>query len=82
MVGVSHNLTKEGMEHRNDVFKEIKIGENSIVGAGATILPGIKIGKNTVVAANSTVTEDIPDYHIWIGSPSNRKINSLEEWVE
>ncbi|MFB6180768.1 MAG: DapH/DapD/GlmU-related protein [Candidatus Nanohalobium sp.] len=45
VVGVTHNLTEEGMEHRNDVFKEIKIGENSFVGAGATILPGIKIGK-------------------------------------
>ena len=82
IVGVTHDLTKEGMEHRNDVFEEIRIGENSFVGAGATILPGIRIGENAVVSANSTVTEDIPDYHVWAGSPPNHKIEPLEQWVE
>ncbi|RRJ31137.1 acyltransferase [Halocatena pleomorpha] len=60
VVGVTHDLTGEGMEHRNDVFKEIVIEPGAFVGASAVVLPGVQIGENAVVGANVTVTEDVP----------------------
>ena len=55
-------------EHYN---KEIIIGDNSWICAGATILPGVKIGKGVIVAANSVVTKDIlDDYVLVAGSPA------------
>ena len=38
----------------------IVIGEEAMIGAGATVLPGVKIGDGAQVAANSLVTRDVP----------------------
>jgi len=51
------------------------IGEGTLIGAGTTIIPGIKIGKWSVVAAGSVVTNDIPDYVMAAGTPSEIKKN-------
>lgn len=59
VVGVTHDLTSEGMEHRNDRFEEIVIEDGAFVGAGAVVLPGVRIGANAVVGANVTVTDDV-----------------------
>ncbi len=56
------------------------IGENSLVGMGATILNGAKIGKNCIVGANSLVTEgkEFPDNSLIVGSPA-RAIRKVED---
>jgi carbonic anhydrase/acetyltransferase-like protein (isoleucine patch superfamily) len=48
------------------------IGDNSLVGMGATILNGAKIGRNCLVGANSLVTEgkEFPDNSLIVGSPA------------
>lgn len=48
------------------------IGENSLVGMGATILNGAKIGNNCLVGANALVTEGkvFPDNSLIVGSPA------------
>jgi carbonic anhydrase/acetyltransferase-like protein (isoleucine patch superfamily) len=48
------------------------IGENSLVGMGATILNGAKIGKNCLIGANALVTEgkEFPDNSLIVGSPA------------
>jgi carbonic anhydrase/acetyltransferase-like protein (isoleucine patch superfamily) len=48
------------------------IGDNSLVGMGATILNGAKIGKNCLVGANALVTEgkEFPDNSLIVGSPA------------
>lgn len=48
------------------------IGDNSLVGMGATILNGARIGKNSVVGANALVTEgkSFPDNSLIVGSPA------------
>ena len=48
------------------------IGDNSLIGMGATILNGAVIGKNCVVGANALVTEGkhFPDNSLIIGSPA------------
>lgn len=48
------------------------IGDNSLVGMGATILNGAKIGRNCLVGAGALVTEgkEFPDNSLIIGQPA------------
>lgn len=56
------------------------IGDNSLIGMGATVLNGAKIGRNCLVGANALVTEgkDFPDNSLIVGSPA-RAIRQLDE---
>lgn len=48
------------------------IGDNSLVGMGATVLNGAKIGRNCLIGAGALVTEgkEIPDNSLVVGSPA------------
>lgn len=48
------------------------IGNNSLVGMGATVLNGAKIGDNCLIGAGALVTEGkvIPDNSLVVGSPA------------
>lgn len=59
VVGVTHDLTDDGMEHRNDRFETVVLEAGAFVGAGAVILPGIRVGENAVIGAGVTVTKDV-----------------------
>jgi carbonic anhydrase/acetyltransferase-like protein (isoleucine patch superfamily) len=63
------------------------IGENAIVGNGATVLDGAKVGARTMIAAGSTVTpnSEVPDEVIAIGSPAKRHLpltDTARQWIE
>jgi carbonic anhydrase/acetyltransferase-like protein (isoleucine patch superfamily) len=47
------------------------IGENSLIGMGATVLNGAKIGKNCLIGAGALITEnkEIPDGSLVMGAP-------------
>ena len=47
------------------------IGENSLIGMGATILNGARIGKNCLIGAGALITEgkEIPDGSLVMGAP-------------
>jgi carbonic anhydrase/acetyltransferase-like protein (isoleucine patch superfamily) len=49
-----------------------RIGDNSLIGMGSTILDGAVIGKQCLVGANSLVTQkkSFPDNSLIIGSPA------------
>jgi carbonic anhydrase/acetyltransferase-like protein (isoleucine patch superfamily) len=55
------------------------IGDNSLVGMGATILNGARIGSNCLVGANALVTEgrSFPDNSLIVGSPA-KAIRTLD----
>ena len=56
------------------------IGDNSLIGMGATVLNGAKIGKNSIVGANALVTEgkEFPDNSLIVGAPA-RAVRTLDE---
>ncbi len=47
------------------------IGDNSLIGMGATILNGARIGKNCLIGAGALITEnkEIPDGSLVMGAP-------------
>lgn len=49
---------------------EVYIGENVLVGANSTILPGVKIGDNAVIHAMSLVNKDVPPGAHVAGNPA------------
>lgn len=55
------------------------IGDNSLIGMGATVLNGAKIGRNCLVGANALVTEgkEFPDNSLIVGSPA-RVVRTLD----
>lgn len=56
------------------------IGNNSLIGMGATVLNGARIGDNCLVGANALITEGktFPDNSLIVGSPA-RVIRTLDE---
>ena len=48
------------------------IGDNSLIGIGATVLNGAKIGRNCIIGAHALVTEgkEIPDNSLVVGAPA------------
>lgn len=56
------------------------IGDNSLIGMGATILNGAKIGRNCLVGANALVTEgkEFPDNSLIVGAPA-KMVRTLDD---
>lgn len=62
---IDPDLRSRGLQYNKDVY----IGENVWIGAGAVLVPGVRIGKNSVIGAGSVVTKDIPDNVVAVGNP-------------
>ncbi|MBQ7689553.1 MAG: sugar O-acetyltransferase [Clostridia bacterium] len=58
-------LRLRALQYNRDVY----IGENVWIGAGAVIVPGVRIGRNSVIGAGSVVTKDIPENVVAVGNP-------------
>ena len=65
----NHPIDTELRDRMLQYNKDVYIGENTWIGAGAIIVPGVKIGKNVVIGAGSVVTKDIPDGVVAVGNP-------------
>jgi carbonic anhydrase/acetyltransferase-like protein (isoleucine patch superfamily) len=60
------------------------IGDETLIGIGATVLNGAKIGKNCLVGARSLVTEgkEFPDGSMILGSPAKVVRQLTPEQIE
>ena len=60
------------------------IGENSLIGMGATVLNGANIGKNCLIGAGALVTEgkEIPDNSMVLGAPGKVVKELGPEWEQ
>jgi carbonic anhydrase/acetyltransferase-like protein (isoleucine patch superfamily) len=56
------------------------IGDNTLIGMGATILNGARIGRNCLIGANALITEgkEIPDNSMVVGAPG-KIIRQIDE---
>lgn len=57
-----------------------EVGDNTLIGMGATVLNGARIGANCLVGANALVTErkSFPDGSLIVGSPA-QAVRTLDE---
>lgn len=62
---IDPELRARGLQYN----KEIHIGNNVWIGAGAVVMPGVTIGDNTVIGAGAVVTRDIPSNVVAMGVP-------------
>jgi len=60
------------------------VGDNTIIGMGATILQGAKIGANCIIGAGALVTEraEIPDGSLVVGIPGKIRRELTPEEIE
>ena len=60
------------------------IGDNSLIGMGATVLNGAKIGKNCLIGAGALIAEgkEIPDGSLVMGMPGKVKRELAPEDIE
>ena len=77
----------KGTENRTTkIDGSIYIGNNSFIGARASILPNTHIGDNCIIGACTTVKGEIPDNSVVIGNPAkiikNIKDISIEKYLE
>jgi serine O-acetyltransferase len=64
-----HKVTLGGSGTRN-VIRHPNIGDNVLLGAGATLLGSIKVGRGANIGACSMVLEDIPENSVAVGVPA------------
>ena len=62
-------------EHEQDFFaqrraKRVKIGHDTWLGHGSTVLPGINVGDGAAGGAGAVVTKDVAPYTIVAGVPA------------
>lgn len=65
----NHPINAELREKGYQYNKEVHIGNNVWIGAGAVIVPGVTIGDNSVIGGGSVVTRDIPANVVAVGNP-------------
>jgi UDP-N-acetylbacillosamine N-acetyltransferase len=46
------------------------VGELTLVGANAVLLPEVQVGARCVIGAGAVVTRDVPDGSVWAGVPA------------
>ncbi len=65
VIGVNCTIGHKAMLHG------CTVGDNSLIGMGATVLNGAKIGKNCLIGAGALITENkiIPDGSLVMGAP-------------
>ena len=56
------------------------VGDQSLIGMGATVLNGARIGRSCIVGANALVTEgkEFPDLSLIVGAPA-KAVRALDE---
>lgn len=68
----------------NAIVHGCRVGDNTLIGMGATIMNGTVIGKNCLIAAGSLVLEhqSIPDGSLVMGSPAKVKRKLTDDEIK
>ena len=72
-IGPGVTILNDRMPMRKPGIAGVSIGNNVVIGGGATIGPGVTIGDNVFVGAGALVMKDIPSDSLAYGSPAAHK---------
>lgn len=67
---VNHPLKSKERLKKTNLAKNVSIGNNTWIGAGAIILPGVQIGDGAVIGAGSVVTKNVEGGSLYVGNPA------------
>ncbi len=70
IITVSHSSNAIQRLDKLNYKKDVSLGKNVWVGAGAIILPGVNIGENAIIGAGSVVTKDVAAGVTVAGNPA------------
>jgi acetyltransferase-like isoleucine patch superfamily enzyme len=59
-------------DYKKEIFASVRLGRHSIVGAGATIMPGANLAEGTAVGAAALVLKPTEPWSIYIGNPARK----------
>ncbi|CAD2071573.1 acyltransferase [Phocicoccus pinnipedialis] len=68
---IGYNTTILTHEYLIDEYRigDVVIGQQTMVGANVTVLPGVTIGENCMIGAGTVVSKDVPDNSLAYGNP-------------
>ncbi|RFU66978.1 acyltransferase [Peribacillus saganii] len=80
---IGYNTTILAHEYLIEEYRlgEVEIGNEVMIGANSTILPGVKIGDRAIVSAGTLVHKDVPA-GCFVGGNPMRVIYTMEEMEE
>lgn len=70
---IDHNhsiLREQRIRDQQAEIREVHIGEDVWIGAGAKILCGVTVGDGAVIGANAVIVKDVPSYAVVGGVPA------------
>lgn len=70
LIGMDSRLSTHEISRNKLTIGRIRVGDNAVIGAYATIKCGVRIGRNAEVATGSVVARDVPDGCKAIGNPA------------
>ena len=70
------------IDKQPSTFKGITVGDDTWIGASASIVDGVHIGSHCVIGAGAVVTKDVDDYMIVGGNPARPIKNRLVEYFK
>jgi UDP-2-acetamido-3-amino-2,3-dideoxy-glucuronate N-acetyltransferase len=59
--------------NRQKLYEATSIRKGATIGANATIVCGKTIGRYAFIAAGAVVTQNVPDYALFVGNPARQK---------
>jgi acetyltransferase-like isoleucine patch superfamily enzyme len=63
VVVLTHDMTR-------GIYLDTRIGDDTVVGARAIILPGVTVGARCTISPGALVNRDVPDGALAIGNPA------------
>jgi len=70
---VNHPLSPLERLKKTNLIKDVSIGNNVWIGAGAIILPGVTVGDDVVIGAGSVVTKSLDEGWLYAGNPAKKE---------
>lgn len=79
-IGYPLNIGRDCTIGHNVILHGCMIGDETLIGMGATVLNGARIGRNCLIGAGALITEgkEIPDGSLVMGAPG-KVMRSLDE---